>query len=80
MLHTKTYKKRQYHIAIVVRPPSLKSFAKKLVNSQSVHAKKTWEVTCDLPRVFQHDHSMILRIGSEMLHTKLTTNDILPHE
>ena len=41
------------HIAIVVRPPSLKSFA-----NQVVILKNPLQVTCDLQRVFQHDHSV----------------------
>ena len=49
------------HIAIVVMPPSIKSFAnqKKLVKSQSGHTEM---ITSDLQRVFPYDHCVIWRV------------------
>ena len=50
--------KNHSHIAIVVTPPSLKSFAnqKKLVKSLIGHTEM---ITSDLQRDFPYDHSVI---------------------
>ena len=49
------------HIAIVVTPPSLKSFAnqKNLSNHRVVIRKNPLQITSDLQRVFLYDHSVI---------------------